>query len=171
VSGNHRQTQQGVELAVILIDVTAADAASFDPHQGVIGANMRQLELLHRKLFIADLNDCACLGHNGSPATLRLSEVERPPSLGNFRTFYLMRGSEDAIFLDGAVATPPHRSASTEDYKYNRGIGAATGGPIITCAMTVPQLPRVFTYLIATAFGGEANPPTTCSGTDTTMNS
>src|ERR1700677_4357073 len=75
VSGNHRQTQQAVELAVVLINVAAADAAGFDPHQGVIGANARQLELLHRKLFIADLNDRACLGHNGLPATLPLSAV------------------------------------------------------------------------------------------------
>ena len=70
VAGDHRQTQESVELAVVLIDVAATDAAGFDAHQRVIGTDARQIELLHFESFVADLDDRTRLSHIDSPAAL-----------------------------------------------------------------------------------------------------
>src|SRR5262245_8962938 len=79
--GDHRQAQQSVELTVILIHVTATDAAGFDPQQRVVGTDPRQVKLLHLKVFVADLDDCSCFGHMIAPAMYRPSLLAGPPSL------------------------------------------------------------------------------------------
>ena len=66
VAGNHRQSENTVELAVELIDVAAADSAGFDAQQGVVSADPRQLELLHLETCLADLNYRSRLCHTST---------------------------------------------------------------------------------------------------------
>src|SRR5262245_917847 len=70
MSRDHRQAQQSVELTVILIHVTATDAAGFDPHQRVVGTDTRHVKLLHLELFVANLDDCSRFSHGDSPASI-----------------------------------------------------------------------------------------------------
>ena len=67
--GDHWQAQQSVEFAVILINVTATDAVSFDSHQRIVGTDPWYVKLLHFEFFVADLDNRSCFGHVDLPAS------------------------------------------------------------------------------------------------------
>jgi len=79
MAGDHWEAQQSVELPVILIHITATDAAGFDPHQRVVGPDPWHVKLLQLEAFVADLDDCSRFSHAHSPATHRLSRLDGFP--------------------------------------------------------------------------------------------
>src|SRR6266851_5567481 len=75
-----RQLQaHAVELAVVLVDVAAANSARLDAHQGVVVADSGQLELLDLVAPVAHLYDGTCLRHSSS-----LPGIRRPDESGDF---------------------------------------------------------------------------------------
>src|SRR5260370_29010343 len=109
-----RQLQaHAVELAVVLVDVAAANSARLDAHQGVVVADSGQLEFLDLVAPVAHLYDGTCLRHSSSlPSIRRRDESGDSPCvsflqealtiaggmpLRQSRTFRLCAGTDPAL--------------------------------------------------------------------------
>jgi hypothetical protein len=65
---NHGKFQSHrIEFSVVLVNVTTAQAAGFNSHDGIIAAGMGNLELLHLVFSWADLHRRSRSRHRGSP--------------------------------------------------------------------------------------------------------
>jgi hypothetical protein len=65
---NHGEFKaHGIEFTVVLVNITAAQAASFNSHDGIVAIGMRDFEILHFIFSGANLNRRSRSRHCFSP--------------------------------------------------------------------------------------------------------